>query len=266
MRLAAAHKLGEAWRVHRSLPETPFVERVWKLVAAGAIHECAAAHEEAEQVLGHAASLALVAHLAGGDNADAGRLAAHVLHRLGILQRRRESWEEALQSHRLALLLRERCGSTEERWESQVELGVDCELSRDLTGAISWHAKAVETAAGLPDKQAVAWTHLAGAYGAADRHEEALDAARRAHELWTAFDPSAVAVPRAEARLGGALVALAAGLLDRDPPRARILLREALDRLCSARESLEAFGPQTRLQAAICDEQRDFAERLSASL
>jgi hypothetical protein len=260
LRLAEASKLDEAWRVQRTLPEQPLAERVWKLMVAGAIHEQAGAMEDAEQALGHAASLALVAHLAGAGGTDSGRLAAHALNRLGILQRRRESLDEALQTHRLVLLLREQCGSIEERWESQVELGVDCELSRTPESAIEWHQKAIETAAGLTEKQAIAWVHLAG------RDDDALDAARQALQLWAAFDPAAVAVPRAQAKLGGALVTLAGRLHAADAPRARMLLCEALACLAASREALDAFGPAALADSHACAEQHDFAQRLLATL
>ena len=67
-------------------------------------------------------------------------------------------------------------------------------------------------------------------------------------------------------KLGYALLRHGESLHDSDPQRAKAVLAEAIDDLTTAHESLLAFGPACAADAHWCVEQKDFAERLRATV
>jgi len=161
---------------------------------------------------------------------DRYRLAAWAFEKLGLIYRRQDHLEHAYELHLEAYHLRGVHGSFDELWETAVSLGLDAHLA--------------------------AWGH----------HDDAVDAARRAVDLWRVHDPAATTVAKAEMNLGYALLKQGESLHDIDAEHAAVVLRRAIEGLDAALEALRAFGAETAADAQWCNEQLDFARRLRAAL
>jgi len=201
---------------------------------------------------------------------DRYRLAAWAFEKLGLIYRRQDHLEHAYELHLEAYHLRGVHGSFDELWETAVSLGLDAHLAKRHEDAAAWHQRAIELAEKTSDqvqrRQAVAWTHMASTLTAWGHHDDAVDAARRAVDLWRVHDPAATTVAKAEMNLGYALLKQGESLHDIDAEHAAVVLRRAIEGLDAALEALRAFGAETAADAQWCNEQLDFARRLRAAL
>ena len=115
-------------------------------------------------------------------------------------------------------------------------------------------------------KQAVGWTNLSRLLSQADRHEEAVAAARTARRLWREHDIAAITAAQADAKLGSVLLEHGRALCERNDRRATDVLKEAVECLATSRDGLQAFGFVAESDVQSCAEQVDFANRLRNSL
>ncbi len=259
-----------AERTIASLSEVTPIEQAWKLVLRGQLAVKRVRFAEAEALLKQACSVTSAAGtLSEVADPFVLRLRARALHYLGWLHRRQDRPGEAFDAHLAAYVLRTKCGSFDELWQTAVELGMDAEVGRRLEDARRWYHIAILTAGKSSHepsgKQAVAWTHLSNCLAEGGRCEDAVSAARQARQWWRRHDIGAASAARAELTLGSVLVKQGEMLCERNDRLAGTVLDEALKRLAGAREALLAFGPDYGTDAQLCLEQKDFAERLLAS-
>jgi len=271
LRALAGSRCADAERHTDAVPDSPLIVRSWKLLLRGLVEIETGRLRHAEPDLLQAAALAFIEAVGVDDHAqaEASRVAAKALNRLGWVYRREERPEDAERTHLAAYQLRERYGSFEELWETACELGLDADVARRFDEAERWHREAVDFAVRCTEepvlKLAVAWTSLATSLSEAARHEGAVAAARSACEAWRRHDPAAVTAAQAEMRLGGALLKHGESLADANAVKAMPILNESVEVLTSVRDALAAFGPSHETEAAWCGEQLDFAARLVAS-
>ena len=265
-------RLQDAEQNIAAIPDSAPLDQGWKQVLEGLLAMARRDYALAESQLSQAAADLPVAALSRGrppGDADL-RLTARALHQLGLLYRRQDRPEEAYRAHYPAYHLRNEHGSFEEVWETGLGLGIDLDLADRYEDAQGWHHLAIDTAAKAAEepekKQAAAWTHLSASLTQSENHPEAVEAARTARDWWHKHDLAAVTAPRADMKLGHALLKQGESLHDRQPELAKPVLEEALQWLTTARESLEAFGPDHAADIRWCLEQQDFAQRLHASL
>ena len=255
-----------------ALSESPPGEHAWKCRLGGLLAVARGDSAAAVALFLQAASSALVQAYGREDgcDADAFRLCASALEKVGELYRRQDRADDATQMHMAALRLRSEHGSFAELWESAVSLGLDADLGRRLTDAAKWHRTAIDLGSraneGAARKKAIASTHLSKTLMSDGRYEEGVAVARGARELWREHDVGAVWAARADLNLGHALLEFGGSLHDRDAARAGTILNEALGWLTGALKELHAFGSEYTADADWCGEQIDFAKRLLDSL
>ncbi|MEK7731397.1 MAG: hypothetical protein AAB363_06025 [Planctomycetota bacterium] len=255
-----------------AIPESPLGEYAWKMYLDGLLAGERNEFPKSETALLAAASAAFVVGF--GDEksvaADALRLAAAAMEKLGYAHRRQERLADAYHAHLAAYRLREEHGSSDERWETAMSLAVDCTVSRRDDEAQRWCRVAIDLAVETSQqpiaKQAQSWGRLAFALISLGRHDEAVAAARTARDLWRIHDRSAVTAARADVDLAGALMKHAESIYESECAQARKLLSEALAFLATAADELPPFGPEAAADVRRCAEQTDFARRLLASL
>lgn len=255
-----------------AIPESPLAEYGWKMYLAGLLASEREDFPKSEPALLASASAAFVVGFADGKSvaADALRLAAAAMEKLGCAHRRQERLGDAYHAHLAAYRLREEHGSMDERWESAMSLAVDCTVARRDDEAHRWCRAAIDLAVETSDqaaaKQAQSWGRLASTLTSLGRHDEAVAAARTAREFWRSHDRSAVTAARADLHVVHALVESAKALYESDAAQARTLLNEALAFLATAADELPPFGPEVSADVRRCSEQTDFARRLLDSL
>jgi tetratricopeptide (TPR) repeat protein len=255
-----------------ALPDSPMIDRAWKMLLRGMVLTEREIFREAEASLQQACSLALICARRSEEALDPDplRLSARALHHVGRIYRRRDRADDAYGAHLAAYRVREEHGSLDELWETAIELGLDARIARRYDEAFRWHRQAVEAAESTSHdpfrKQAVAWTDLCTSCIEDGRCDEAVAAARTARECWRKHDISAVTVAQADLRLGAALLKHGESLHERNDPQTATVLNEAVAWLTSARDALLAFGPDRTADAHSAAQQIDLAERLLASL
>lgn len=256
----------------KEIPETPILQRAWKMFLRGRVHLAESQLGDAESSLLQAAAMAFIEGMSAGQKSQSKelRLCACALHHAGKVLRRRDLPNDAMQTHMSAYQLREQHGSPDELWETAIELGLDADLARRYEDAHTWFRKALEfadrTDQDSQHKRAIAWTHLSNSFAQYDKFDEAVDAARAAHECWMEHDASDVSVAQADLTLGSALLKFAAYLYEQSDPRVESVLEEAMNSLNVARESLLAFGPDHAADVHWCEEQQQFAEQLQSTV
>jgi len=201
---------------------------------------------------------------------DTHRLMARALHQMGCLYRRQDRPADAARFHLAAYRLRDDHGSYDEMWESALNLGIDHDLASGHDDARRWYDDAISLgtrASHQADhKQAIVWARLSGLLASTGDYAQAVDAARKACDSWHAHDTGSLATARADLDVGYSLLKWGESLHGKENRRAEDILTEARNRLCASYEALLAFGPSADEDVRWCDEQRDFAERLLASL
>lgn len=263
-------RLDDAARNIRAMPDQSLLDRYWQSMLASAERLARNNPTEADTLAWQALGFASAMRALGSDNFDneknTQRLIARALHHLGTINRRRERLADALELHQATLRLRARYGSIEEQWESTLECGIDEELSGDIDGAATRIQGAIALVGDATQephiKQAIAWDHLCRIQQKADRHGEAVEAARQARDLWHRHDPTAAAVAQADLRLGSALITAEVARRQSEGSCHSEALQEAESLLAAAQESLTAFGPDYAAEARWAREQRDFVHRL----
>lgn len=256
----------------KEIPETPILQRAWKMYLLGRSHLAQSQLGDAESSLLQAAAMAFIEGM-GTDQMSQSRelrLCACALHHAGKVLRRRDRPDDAWQTHMSAYQLREQHGSPDELWETAMELGLDADLARRYEDAHIWFRKAIEfaecTDLDSQQKRAMVWTHLSNSLAQCDKFDETVDAARSAHECWVDHDASDVTVAQADLTLGSALLKFAAYLYEQSDQRVESVLDEAMNCLNVARESLLAFGPDHAADVHWCEQQQQFAEKLHSTL
>ncbi len=263
-------RLADAGKYVQAMSEIGALERAWKLAMAGRLAVARAEWGEAESSFLQAFALAHVACGDSPDSADGERLCSHMLSRVGWIHRRREHAAQALRFHKAAYDLAERSGSFEDLWEVATELGFDAEVVGDYAKSREWHLRALGFAEQCEvepvRRQAAACTNLSQMLLREGATADAAAAASRALDLWRKFDTGAIAVSKAEHRLGVCWLRHAETLLGEQPEAARGVLDDATRCLAAAHEALLAFGPDGAVDAESCTETIDFAARLRMSL
>lgn len=255
-----------------SMPDLPTIDRAWKYYLRGRVAIQQMEFDTAEQLLLQASSLAFIDGLGKEGALDPGalRLAACALHHVGWIYRRQDRADEAYRAHLAAYHFRELHGSSDEMWETAIELGLDADLAQRYDDARRWHRIAIDAAEKASEeparKQAIAWTNLASSFTESGNHDEAVVAARTARDWWRKHDIGAVAAARADLKLGSALLRQGEALHENTDERAKPVLEEAIECLTTAGEALSAFGPDHAADVQSCLELKDFAERLRDSL
>ncbi len=267
-----ANRITDAEKHIAAIPDSPLIDRAWKSLLRGLTSVQQADFAGAEVLLLRACSVGLIAGLGKRENVDpdALRLCALALHHAGRLYRRQDRPKDAFHAHLAAHHLRQQHGSLDELWEIAVELGLDADVDRRYQEAQKWHRTAIDIAEKTSEeparRQAVAWSNLAVSYADGGRYDEAVSAARTARDWWRQHDIGAASAAQADLKLGGILLKQGEALHERGDPNAKFPLDEAIKWLAAAHEALQAFGPDDAVDAQLCLEQQDFAQRLLASL
>ena len=267
-----ANRIADAEKHIATIPESPLVDRAWKLLLRGLLAVRQADSAAAELPLLQACSVGLLAGLGreGTVERDALRLCALALHHTGRVYRRQDRPKDAFHAHLAAHHLRQQHGSLDELWETAIELGLDADVDRRYQEGQEWHRRAIDIAEKTSEepacKQALAWSHLAVSYVDSGRHDEAVSAARTAREWWRQHDIGAATAAQADLKLGGVLLKQGEAMHERGDPSAKAVLDEAVEWLAAAHKALQAFGPDHAADTQLCLEQHDFARRLLASL
>lgn len=255
-----------------AIPDSPLSAYAWKMYLDGWLAAERQDFHSAEAALLQAASAALVSGL--GDEkrvaTDALRIAAAAMEKLGFVYRREERLDDAYRAHLAAYCLYVEHGSLDERWETAMNLAVDCTVARRNDEAHRWCRAAIDLATYGSERpsaqQAQAWSRLSTVLTSLGRHDDAVAAARTARDFWRKHDLAAVTAARADVYLAGALIKHAESIYDSDVTHTRKLLDEALAFLATAADELPPFGLETVADIRRCAEQTDFAQRLLASL
>jgi len=255
-----------------AIPESPLGEFAWKMYLAGLLAGEREEFPKSETALLASASAAFVIGFADEKSiaADALRLGAAAMEKLGNAHRRQERLVDAHHAHLAAYRLRDEHGSLDERWETALSLAVDGTVARRDDEAQRWCRAAIDLAVQTSDqpiaKQAQSWGRLANTLSPLGRHEEAVAAARTAREFWRRHDRSAVTAARADLDVAHALIESAKALYESDAAQAGTLLNEALAFLTTAADELPPYGVEAAADVRRCTEQADFARRLLDSL
>ncbi|MGB2988008.1 MAG: hypothetical protein WBE26_19235 [Phycisphaerae bacterium] len=264
-------RIADAEKHAAAIPDSPMIDRAWKLLLRGLLLVGRLDLNEAELCLLQACSLAFI-HGRQGENevdSDALRLCARALHHIGWIYRRQDRPDDAYRTHMTAHRLREQYGSFEELWETAIELGLDADVARRHEDARRWQRAAIaaaERASIEPArKRAIAWTDLATSFAESGEHDEAVAAAGTARDWWREHDIGAAEAALADLTLATALLKQGEALHERNDERTRPVLTEAVKWLTTARNALLAFGQAHTADAEQAREQKDFAERLLAS-
>ena len=267
-----ANQIADAEKHIAAIPDSPLIDRAWKLLLRGLLAVRQADFAAAEVPLLQACSVGLIAGLGKRENADpdALRFCALALHHAGRVYRRQDRPEDAFHAHLAAHHLRQQHGSLDELWETAIELGLDADVDRRYREGQEWHRTAIDIAERTSEeperKQAVAWSNLAVSHAESGGYDEAVSAARTARDWWRQHDIGAATAAQADLKLGGVLLKQGEALHERGDPSAKAALGEAVEWLAAAHKALQAFGPDNAADAQLCLEQQDFAHRLLASL
>lgn len=264
-------RLDDADKLLSRLEDGPGVYKAWNMLLRGMLAVRRQEFATAESLLMSSATWAWVAILdPDGARPDSARLAARALTEAGLFYRRRDNPEEALSLHEAAHRLREEYGSFEESWDSALGCAVDADLARRRDDAREWFHMAIDNGAKAEEesdtKQAQAWSALSKSLVDSGEYAEGVDAVRRSRELWRSHDIGSLSAARADLHLGNALLRWGESLYEDDGERASSILREALDCFDPTHEALLAFGPPAAADARWCLEQKEFVEKLLASL
>jgi len=272
--LAALEKdrVADAEKHIENIPDLPTIDRVWKYYLRGRVAIRQMEFDTAGPLLLQASSLAFIDGLGKEGALDPGamRLAACAVHHVGWIYRRQDRADEAYRAHLAAYHLRELHGSSDEMWETAIELGLDADLAQRYDDARRWYHIAIDAAEKASEepeqKQAIGWGNMSESFTNGGQHAEAVGAARTAREWWRKHDIGAVAAARADLKLGSALLRQGEALHENNDGRAKPVLEEAIGWLTTAGEALSAFGPDHAADIQSCLELKDFAERLRDSL
>ncbi len=270
MKALVEDRLADARRNTEAIPDVLSSDRAWKQYLAGLIAFRSGELTAALKALHKAAALALECGNRGEGGGEMFRLACAALACLGRVHRRCERFQEAIESHGLGYQLAGEHGSADEQWDSALELGLDFHTSQRLDEAQAWFARAADHARHAWEqpiaKQARAEEKRSAALLASGRHQQALEAAQAARDLWQSHSPGCIESFRAEAELGHVMLIQGQESIDIDSARANELLHRATELLAHSRNELAAFGEQAAADVRSCDEQLDFARRLTAML
>jgi tetratricopeptide (TPR) repeat protein len=272
LRALSDNRLNDAAKLIDSLSDDDGANGAWRLLLKGLLAFHRTRLPAAGACYSRAATRALesAAHAPDQESNELRRLAAWALHKLGTVYRRQDHVQQAYELHQEAGRIRSSCGSPDELWETAAAIGFDLNMLRRYEEAVSSCREAVDLARSASEepkrKEADTWTKMAQALTEWGHHDDAVDAARQALELWRVHDIAAVTVARSEMNLGYTFLRQAQCLNEEDQEQAAVALGRALERLRAAQEALSAFGPEAAPDVQWCQEQIDFAERLSASL
>jgi len=261
-------RLADADRIVERMSPTADDAVVWKFLVDGVLAAAKGDFARAEPRLWQAATWALLAN--EDDHADAQRLTARALEKIGWIRRRRDRASEAEPIHRHALQIRETHGSFEEMWESTMSLGFAADFARRTDDAVGWFERAVtlgEQCADEPHRnQARAWDAGGAALLDASRFVESVNAYEKAHDAWLSDDPGSLRAAQAAAKLTHAVLKRAESIHADTPTESARLLDDAIARLTETNETLLAFGAPAAPDAHWTADQLDFAKRLRAAL
>jgi tetratricopeptide (TPR) repeat protein len=266
------NRLNDAAKLIDSLPDDAGANGAWRLLLEGLLAFRHARLPSAGACYSRAAARALESalHAPDQESNELHRLAAWAFHELGTVYRRQDHVQQALELHQEARRIRSSYGSPDELWETAAAIGLDLHMLRRYEEAVGSCREAVDLAKSTSEepkrKEADAWTKMAQSLTEWGHHDDAVDAARQALELWRAHDISAVTVAQSEMNLGYTFLRQAQCLSEEDEEQAAVALGRSLERLRSAQEALCAFGPEAAADVQWCKEQIDFAERFRASL
>ena len=255
-----------------AMPRATATDRAWCRLIAGMVALHSGRFSEAEDhLLVAAGSCALEQdHADGRVGRDVPRLRALCWHHLGRTYRRQDDLDRAVFVHESAYRIRHRHGAPEELAESAVELGMDADVLGLHEDAQDWYHRALDWAKQATEDplriQALIWTKLVSSFMGSGHGVQAVEAAGHARDCWRQHDITSADCARADMVLAGAQLKLAETLHDTEPASAAEALQIAIDGLGEACESLLAFGEDQMPHAKWCADQKDFAERLLASL
>lgn len=262
------HRLTDADQIVERMSRCANTDATWAFLVRGMLAAAKGDFARAEPHLWQAATWALLTNQE--DDADARRLAARALEKIGWIRRRRDRASEAEPIHRRALRIRETHGSFEEMWESTMSLGFAADLARRTDDALDWFQRAVELGEECTHqpqrKQAGAWSASGAALLDAARFTEAADACTKAHNAWQLYDAGCLSAAKAAAKLAHAVLKRAESIHADTPDESARLLDEAIARLTETNETLLAFGLPAAADAHWTTQQLDFARRLRAVL
>ncbi|MHC5110232.1 MAG: hypothetical protein ACYTHJ_10180 [Planctomycetota bacterium] len=205
----------------------------------------------------------------GPFDAESMRLAALALVGVGRCYRRMDRAPDAERTHVSAYHLISLHGSHEELWEVRMELGKDAAVDGRLETAEGRYRAALSAGQSCHEapqrKQADSTMLLSGVLADVGQWDEAVTMARRAVDLWRSFDVESSGYVKSRVELGSLLLRRGQSLLDDgDAAGSVTVIGEAVNLLSDARDELLALGDAGRLDAVLCGEQIDFAERLQA--
>jgi len=197
------------------------------------------------------------------------RLAALALVGVGRCYRRMDRAPDAERTHVSAYHLISLHGSHEELWEVRMELGMDSAVDGRLETAEGRYRAALSAAKSCHEeperKQADSTLLLSGVLAEGGQWDEAITMARRTVDLCRSFDVESASYVKSRVQLGSLLLRRGQSLLeDGDATGSVAVIGEAVNLLSAARDELLALGDAGRLDAVLCVEQIDFAERLQA--
>jgi tetratricopeptide (TPR) repeat protein len=245
------------------------IEHVWKdyLRACIMLEQCDFAG--AKLLAQRAASAALRLGVTDPQDPTLLRLSATALELEGIALRRQDQAVEAHRIHLAAFALRREHGTPCEQSESAISLGSCAQWIGDVAAAERWYriASNLEAAdANQARQQSCALIRLSALLTKLSRHEEAVEASRRAHRDLCNHAPGDMLTICASLHLAQCMIGHAESLLVDKADLAKSLLEEASQTLRCARENLQGFGFTVNEELNWCDEQLDFADRLRQSL
>jgi tetratricopeptide (TPR) repeat protein len=272
LRALSDNRLNDSAKLIDSLSDDDGANGTWRLLLEGLLAFRHSKLPSAGAYFSRAATRAFesAARAPDQESKELRRLAAWALHELGTVYRRQDHLQQALELHQEARRIRSSCGSPDELWETTAAIGLDLHMLRRYEEAVSSCREGADLAKSTSEepkrKEAEAWTKMAQSLTEWGHHDDAVDAAHQALELWRAHDISAVTVARSEMNLGYTFLRQAQCLSEEDKEQAAVALGRSLERLRAAQEALSAFGPEAAADVQWCKEQIDFAERFRASL
>lgn len=222
---------------------------------------------KAAQLARQCAATALQAGLAEPTEPVAIRLAASAMEIEGCSLRRCEQYDSAERIHRVAYELRHEYGRGAEQVESAISLGTCRQWAGDLAYAQQWLRRAADLP---PDSPACArqsaWANvrLSMLLSEQAHHDDAIQAARKAHEILRAYFPGQHFAWVANLHLTEAMIRqVEVNFEHHDASNSFMLIGEILTQ---NRKELEAFGACVANDLDWCDQQLDFLLRLQASM
>jgi hypothetical protein len=187
----------------------------------------------------------------------------------GVALRHQDMPVEGKRIHLSALALRFEHGTPAEQSESATSLGSCAQWTGDMVDAERWYrlASSLEaTDTNEARQKSYAVIRLSTLLTQLGRHEEAVDAAKRAQNILSDHLPGDIATVCAGLHSAQATIGHAESRFTEDPHLARSLLDEVLPILLRTRENLQGFGPAANEALNWCDEQIDFATRLGQAI